>query len=242
MRPKPVVAPEPEVVSGSLMRKVFWGFAVLAALSAAISAAGRLFGSTIAMAGYTDDASLREIVIGNDVVSAPANTIRFERARRDGVAPRLDLYLRWPSLDGFSNEARDDFNNVSGRKTIVFVAFEQRMMSRDMSGRFAPIYDFLIEKPGRTGPAELTVYDFTEKSGYMNEQLMVAPRPGGDPYVARCLRPEASEEALAPCERDIQVGSDLSVTYRFSRELLPEWRNLDAEITRKVARMIKTAG
>ena len=32
------------------------------------------------------------------------------------------------------------------------------------------------------------------------------------------------------CLRDINVGRDLSVTYRFSRDLLPQWRRLDAAV------------
>ena len=32
------------------------------------------------------DATMREVVIGNNVIAAPSNMIRFEQARRDGVA------------------------------------------------------------------------------------------------------------------------------------------------------------
>ena len=60
-------------------------------------------------------------------------------------------------------------------------------MSRDMSGRFEPIYRQLIQPQGKPGPSGVTVFDFTEKSGYMNEVLAVAERPAGDPFVARCL-------------------------------------------------------
>ena len=87
------------------------------------------------MAGYTDDTSMREIVIGNDVISAPANTIRFEKSRRDGVASRLDLYLRWPEMDGYSEAARRPSTTPTARSASSSCRFEPRMMSRDMSGR-----------------------------------------------------------------------------------------------------------
>ena len=45
--------------------------------------------------------------------------------------------------------------------------------------------------------------------------LAVAERPGEDPFVARCLTGASAAESLAPCERDIQLGDDLSLTYRF---------------------------
>ncbi|RWG16436.1 MAG: hypothetical protein EOQ55_20970 [Mesorhizobium sp.] len=232
-------AEEFEVVDSTLMKRVFYVFAALALLSVAISLGGKWLGRSIAMAGYTDDTTVRQVVMGNNVISVPANFIRFDQARRDGNASRLDLYLRYPEMDGYSTAARGDFNHTTTRK-IIFLSFEPRMISRDMSGRFAPIYSALIVKPGTPGPGGTTLYGFAEKSGYLNEVLAVADRPGKDPFVARCLSGPSAEESLAPCERDIQVGDDLSLTYRFPRELLGNWQVLDAAIATKVAGVLKT--
>ena len=75
--------PEFEVVDSTLMRRVFYAFAALALLSAAISLGGKWLGRSIAMAGYTDDTTVHEVVIGNNVIAVPANFIRC-----DAVAPR----------------------------------------------------------------------------------------------------------------------------------------------------------
>jgi len=232
-------SPEFEVVDSTLMKRVFYIFAALALLSVAISVGGKWLGRSIAMAGYSDDTTMRQIVMGKNLISVPANFVRFDQARRDGIASRLDLYLRYPEMDGYSTAARDDFNHTTAKK-IIFLSFEPRMMSRDMSGRYAPIYSALIEKPGTPGPGGTTVYAFTEKSGYLNEVLAVAERPGKEPFVARCLSGPSAEESLAPCERDIQVGDDLSLTYRFPRELLANWPALDTAIATKVASILKT--
>ncbi|WP_421913263.1 hypothetical protein [Mesorhizobium sp.] len=235
-------ATEPEftVVDSALMRRVFYAFATLALLSVAISFGGKWFGHSIAMAGYTDDGTVREIVIGNNVIAVPANAIRFAQARRDGIASRLDLYLRYPEMDGYSEAARDDFNHTGSAKKIIFLSFEQQMMSRDMSGRFAPIYSALIVQPGRPGPGGTTVYAFNEKSGYVNEVLVVGERPGKDPFVARCLGGPNADESLAPCERDIHVGDNLSLTYRFPKEFVGDWPTLDAAIVAETTRILKT--
>lgn len=230
----------PDAIDYSLMRKVFCAFAVMALLSVGISVAGKMFGHSIAMAGHTDDTTLREVVIGNDVIAAPANMIRFERARRDGIASRLDLYMRWPELDGYSEAARDTFNQAEGVRRMIFASFEERMMSRDMSGRFEPIYGSMIVRPGRPGPNGLTLYDFTEASGYLNEVLAVASRHGLPPFVARCLSGPTAQDSLAPCERDVHVGADLSLTYRFPAELLSSWEMLDKAIMAKTAAILKT--
>jgi hypothetical protein len=178
-------------------------------------------------------------VIGNNVIVAPANTIRFERQRINGIAPRLDLYLHWPDMEGYRVDTRGDFNHVDGRKSLLFLSFEQRMMSRDMSGRFEPIYKSLIAPQPKHGPNGLRYFDFTEKSGYLNEMLAVADRSGAAPYVARCLTGASAAESLAPCERDIQLGEDLSLTYRFPAELLSEWQLMDEAVSAKAEEMLK---
>lgn len=231
--------PDITVVDSRLMKRVFYAFAALALLSVAISLGGKWLGRSIAMGGYTDDATVRKVVIGNNVIAVPANFIRFDQARHDGTASRLDLYLRYPQMDGYSQAARDDFNHMGQARNILFLTFEPQMMSRDMSGRFAPIYSALIVQPGTAGPSGTTFYGFNEKSGYLNEVLVVANRPGKDPFVARCLSGPSAEQSLAPCERDIQVGEDLSLTYRFPREFLGDWQALDAAIAAEASRFLK---
>lgn len=237
------LAAEPrEAISSSFVMKVFYVFAALALCSLAISVGGKWLGRSIALAGHTDDTTPRAIVIGNNLISAPANTIRFDRQRRNGAAERLDLYLHWPELDGYTNAARDDFNHARGARNILFLSFEERIMSRDMSGRLEPIYASMLVRPGTEGPGGTTLYAFDAKSGYLNEVLAVAPLPDGQAFVARCLVGESAAESLAPCERDIHVGDNLSLSYRFPRELLGDWRKLDKAVLSKAVSMLRTGG
>lgn len=220
------------------MLKVFLTFVLLALLSVAISIGGRMAGRTIAMAGHTDDLTVHNIVIGKDTLAVPANMIRFDASRRSGAAQRLDLYLNWPLLEGYSNEARDDFNHTGDTRSILFLSFEERMMSRDMSGRLEPIYRSLVEESGRPGPGGLTVYSFSERSGYMDEILIVGDGDTDTPFVARCLSGDASRESLAACERDIHLGNGLSLSYRMPAELAGSWRDVDAAIREKAESFI----
>jgi len=229
-----------QAIKGSLMTRVFYVFATIALLSVVISVGGKFFGQSISKGGHTDSAALREIVIGNNVIIAPENMIRFADARRDGVAQRLDLYMRWPDLNGYSDPARNDFNHSGGSKNILFLTFEEATMSRDMSGRFAPIYNEMIDKPGSPLSKEMTIYDFSKKSGYLDETLAVASRSGDTPFVARCLKGQPAAQSLAPCERDIQLGDGLSLTFRFPVALLQDWPKLEAAIRARAASMLKT--
>lgn len=231
----------PLTVRTGFALRLFYVFALLALASAAIAMAGKLAGQSIAMGGHTDSRTVREIVIGNDVVNAPDNMIRFEKARRDGAAARLDLYVRWPQMDGYSAGASDAFNHVGGERSILFVSFEPRTMSRDMSHRFAPIYSNLIEPESRPGPAGLRIHRFTEASGYVDEVLAVDEEPGAEPFVMRCLAGAAARESLAPCERDIHIGKDLSLSYRMPPELAGEWRAVEAGVRDMAHRFLRAA-
>lgn len=226
------------LIESRFVWRVFYVFAALAAISVVISVLGRQAGRSIAMAGHTDDTSLAEIVIGNDVIGVPRNLIRFETARQGGVAGRLDLYMRWPSLDGYSDAARADFNHANGSQNIIFVSLTPRMMSRDMSGRYIPIYSQLTEATDAKWPGGLAVRRFIAASGYQNEVLATGERPGEHPWLARCLEGSAAAESLAPCERDIHVGRDLSLSYRFSRDLLVEWKSLDDAVLARITKML----
>jgi hypothetical protein len=227
-------------IDQAFLLRAFYIFVAVALASALIAAAGRWLGPAISLGGYSDDPTPREIVIGNNVLSVPANAIRFEEARHDGVAPRLDLYLRWPDLTGYSSSARDDFNNKDDRRDILFLSFEPQAMSRDMGGRFDPIYRSLVVEPGSAGENGLTLYDFRPDTGYLNEMLAVASRPKGEPFVARCLVGAPARDSLAPCQRDVLIGDELSLNYRFPRELLGDWRSLDAAVTAKARSFIRT--
>jgi hypothetical protein len=227
-------------VDHAFLLRVFYIFVALAVASGLIAATGRWIGPSISMGGYSDDPSPREIVIGNNVLSVPADAIRFAKARHDGVAARLDLYLRWPGLTGYSDAARDDFNGTDGRKDILFLTFEPQAMSHDMSGRLEPVYRALIVEPGKPAGNDITLYDFKPDTGYLNEVLAVGQENDGKPFVARCLTGAAGHESLAPCQRDVFVGKGLSLNYRFPHELLADWRSLDAAVLAKAGSFIRT--
>ncbi|PYE89671.1 hypothetical protein [Phyllobacterium leguminum] len=219
------------VTESRIFTRIFHVFLGVAVLSIIINIGGRYLGPIIAMGGHTDNTAIREIVIGNDVLAIPSNMIRFAAQRRDGVATRVDLYLKWPEMSGYSAKTRHDFNFTTMKRQILFLSIEGRTMSRDMSGRYLPIYSALIEQQGKPGPAGLTIHGFRPTSGYTDEELVVSPMEGDAPgFVARCLTTNAAKEIAAPCERDIQFGNGLQLFYRFPRDLLGQWQTLDESV------------
>ncbi len=239
---QPIAEPAEQAapVRSRFAMRLFYVFAALAVLSLGISVVGKWIGGSIASVGHTDDTRIVEAVVGNNVLAVPANYIRFEAQRQDGEARRLDLYLHWPDLAGYSNAVRDDFNNREGSRRILFLSLEPSIMSRDMSERFDPIYRRLIDLPGEPMQFGLRAYRFSEASGYMNEVLVVGDRPGQAPFVARCLAGPIAEDSLAPCERDVHIGDALGLIYRFPSNILSEWQTLDSAVVGKVEEFLRT--
>src|SRR5690606_17129420 len=199
----------------------------LALLSIAVNIGGRVLGPLIARGGHSDSTQAYEIIIGNNVLSIPANMIRFSNQRRDGVTGRLDLYARWPGLTGYTERDRAIFNLLTPKRHLIFMSIEQPTLSRDMTGRYLPIYAELIDSDGEAAPGKLTAHRFLENSGYKGEELLLSDTSSGKPeFVARCLADSAAE-SLNSCERDVQFGRDLQILYRFPRSMLGDWKSLD---------------
>ncbi len=104
-------------ISPSFVMKVFYVFAALALLSLAISVGGKWFGRSIALAGHTDDTTLREIVIRQQChlrarPTRSASTASAATAWRTGstsiCAGRRSTATR--------DAARDDFNHCQAAR------------------------------------------------------------------------------------------------------------------------------
>jgi hypothetical protein len=204
----------------------------LAVLTATISLAGRWYGENLSLAGHTTSTEPTDIFIGQDHLRFASNYIRFEQQRVTGRAERVDLYLTWPGLQGYTNETRALFNDVGQPESLLFLQISQSTMSRDMSGRIEPIYQHLFSGTILPGPAGLVRHEMKQNSGYGQEVFFTANRDGDTPYAVRCMMPATPAlSTSADCQRDIHIGRDLVVLYRFSSQLLPQWQAIDTAIT-----------
>jgi hypothetical protein len=204
---------------------------LLAVASFIISWFGQAYGERLALAGHSESTEILDITIGRDRIALPANTIRFEGQRLSGSTERVDLYLLWPDLTGYSSKERRRFDDLSSSQNLVFLQISQSTMSRDMSGRVEPIYRHLLQPEPSQGPAGLTLQTFRDGTGYEGETLLTAPQADGTLYAIRCLLPGSTGEATSSdCQRDIHVGEDLTVLYRFSSRLLGDWQAIDAAV------------
>ena len=221
-------------------RKLFVAMLLIGFLSIVISVSGRLFGGRVTLGGNSISTETYEIVIANAVLNVPENYIRHSDQRSPGVKAELDLYAVLPSLEGYSVKNKAYFNNEQKSESqLVFITIEPQQMSRDMSGRFDPIYRQLIDPVAEnTATDGLESYTFKkDRVIFANERLFVGTRGQDRPFVARCITGDDGEQAIAPCERDVFLANDLSVKYRFPFWLLRDYKTLDAQVLGLIEKM-----
>lgn len=220
------------LLSTGLAAKMLAGLAVLALLAVVITTAGHWLGQRMASGGHTESQEEFEIAIGTDIVSVPANMIRLAEQRVSGATAGVNLYLTWPEMQGYAANLKPRFDAAEKSTDLIFLEMSEATMSRDMSGRFEPIYQRLLSGDATDFGHGLVLHHMKADSGYGDEVLLTAARPGKPDYVVRCILPKSAEAASsADCQRDIHAGNGLSVLYRFSSTRLAEWDHIDAAIS-----------
>jgi hypothetical protein len=153
--------------------------------------------------------------------------IRFERSRDGGSVDRVDLILHWPTLAGYSKELADAFKEGTLDAPIVFATITARDTALDASARLDQVYSRYFVGNPVAGPDGLVGRRLSADSGYGGEVVYFVP-DDLHPFVARCPCPaESTAEMPATCLRDFNFGQNLSLLYRFDRDLLAQWTNLD---------------
>jgi len=208
----------------------------LALLMATFQLIAGYAGAELARAGHTTSTRIHRVQIGADIISLPANMIRFSSQRRMIEANKLDIYLHWPTLKGYSEQLKPVFDGVQISNRIIFVNLVPRFSELDMSARLEPIYQNFLIGPQTLIDNNLVSQQLDPGNGFINEYLIVE-KNNPNPFTARCVKPGVNGES-AYCIRDINIGESLSLTYRFHSDLIPQWLDLEQGIIGKFSAML----
>jgi hypothetical protein len=182
--------------------------------------------ASLTLTGLSDDPSPVGLTVASEALAIPGNMLRETSARAGGPLKQADLVLHWPSLEGYTQLTAADFIDGSPWAPMVYATVAQRSVALDPASRLEGVYARYFVGEPLTAPPRLTARRLSADSGYSGEIVYFGP-PGGDRFVARCLA-EATAETPATCIRDINFGRNLTLLYRFNREIIGEWEALDA--------------
>ena len=162
---------KPASISHSFLLLLVKVCVVMALIAVALFAAASFYGSLIAKGGNTTSLAQKQYVIGDDVITLAENMIRFKSQRNSPNPVRLDLFMHWPSMEGYSDEKASMFDTLDGSSPIIFVSLEPRDMTKDMSGRVATIYEKFFSGPPIDAGNGLVRRAFSADSAYFSKDL-----------------------------------------------------------------------
>lgn len=165
----------------------------------------------------------------------PANYLPYASDRSGGDKAEITLFALLPDLTGWSNWTSDAFFSNAPDSGVVYLSLHAERSELTEAGKLARIYmDYVRDPAGSPGPYGLRQFAFREDSGYRNEDLFV----GAGPVVLRCVRPSPSVPSPY-CLRDKLIAKGVSLSYRFKRAHLAEWRPMAAKIDALIANFQK---
>ncbi|WP_321338030.1 hypothetical protein [Breoghania sp.] len=227
-----------------------WPFTVLTcllALAGAVLVADRfvLAPDTAPAPRWTAETRAINLSLAGRTFQIPANYIADAAQRQGGTRKRIDLAARLPSLAGFDTTHAPLFRSDSD---LLRVWLEETPSPAASAGTARPARTDMREgadfRPGVYPVAGgLFARAFTASSAYASEEIVYdATGLRGKrttPYAARCQKWNVSE---ATCLRRVPLAKGLTMTYRFPREKLANWEQMDRSVTQLVQGFMKLAG
>lgn len=172
--------------------------------------------------------------------AVPANYLLYASARQGGERREIAMFALLPDMTGWSNWDAENFNGNTPDSRVVFLTIHKERISLSEADKLKRVYfDYVADKQGVAGPFGLRQFAFRADTGYRAEDLYVGETEHG-PVVLRCVRP--SHDVPSPgCLRETQIGHGASLSYRFKRAHLAEWREIATNVEKLIASFQKPA-
>jgi hypothetical protein len=196
-----------------------------------IPSAPPLFTEQVSPTSSTDPVAIE---IGGVKLWVPENYLQYDSARRGGHRREVALWSILPDLSGWSNWNSGSFSDTGPNSRIVIITIRDQQVNVSEADRLKRIYmAYVVDPKGTPGPFGLRQYTFSRDSGYRAEDLLVGDTPKG-PMVLRCVRlgPDVTNPS---CLRDMLIGKNVGLSYRFKRSKLSHWREIGEAVDGLVA-------
>jgi hypothetical protein len=178
------------------------------------------------------DAPALPITVAGELFNVPPAAIRLPLQRRAGPQERLDLAFLWPSLgppDEAAKPALSEEPNALDRLFVTIAAADGTLPPVD---RINAIFRRYLSDEHFESPDGLLIMSFSDGTPYQGEDLYLdATAP--ERFMTRCTRPGAGGTP-GMCLYEQRIGA-ASVTVRFPRDWLTDWRGLSGGLDRLLA-------
>ena len=181
----------------------------------------------------TDATRAIELTLGDIPLRIPANYILMASARRGGSVSDLALIAFLPEFQGYTLGAAQALTSNAPESPVVSIMMKSGQTLLPEQDRLERIYLKQVEAAdGKAGPYGLRQYAFRADSGYHDQDMFVGTGESGT-VVLLCTKLAAGVTAPS-CMRDMPFGDGLSLSYRFRRAHLADWRKVDTGIRARI--------
>jgi hypothetical protein len=181
----------------------------------------------------TDETQRVQLNVGGSGFRIPANYILYASDRNGGKRKNVRMVALLPDFRGYSASDRQELTDHSAESEAIYLSLREERFNVSEKERLMRIYiPQTVSREGEPGPHGLRQYAFKPHTGYRDDDLFVGETEAG-PALLRCTRP--SKIAPAPnCLREILLAKGVTLTYRFKRRHLAEWRAIDAGVRQMI--------
>jgi len=177
------------------------------------------------------------VTIGRRELIVDGRILRRVRRLDDGRVHQIDLSVPWPSTAERLLSHGDPVPEPQAVEDAVFVSIQERRVANPSGERLENVYPrYLMPQEEGEAPviAGLTQHRFEDGSAYSQQDLFAGETPSGEPVAIRCQR--KLDDLIQPmCRRTILLGDKLAAVYRFHRDHLEEWRDVETLVQNLLA-------
>lgn len=178
------------------------------------------------------DAPALPITVAGELFNVPPAAIRQPLQQRVGPQERLDLAFLWPSLSPPDPAAKPTLADEPNALDRLFVTIAPTDGTLPPVDRINAIFRRYLTDEHFESPDGLIIMSFRDGTPYQGEDLYLdAAAP--ERFMTRCTRPGPGGTP-GMCLYEQRIGA-ASVTVRFPRDWLTDWRGLARSLDRLVA-------
>jgi hypothetical protein len=170
-----------------------------------------------------DDTTTLTRTIGGKELDIPLAWFRYAEEHSDGFAKQVDLRLDLPLGPG-------------GALRPVDVTLLPRSSVRKSSHLLDGVYLHVFQPTEQSGPPGLVGKPLLASEGYKDETVWYDPL-SIDPFVAKCTTPVLGVAEPPRCIRAVHLAPGIAAVYGFGADVMENWRNFDAEMRQRLARI-----
>lgn len=180
-------------------------------------------------AAPTEDSHRIAISVGSMGFRIPGDYLLFASDRKGGKRTNVRMAAFLPDLRGYSASESHALAGNAPDSEVVYLNLREERFNVSEKERIERIYmPQLVSTNAAAGPFGLKLYAFKPSTGYRDDDLFIGDGDVG-PVALRCTRP--SQLTPSPnCLREVLLGPGVTLTYRFKRAHLEDWKDIDKNI------------